>query len=72
MDAFNPTRREDYEATVSSWVGSLLVLAEHLVTHPHASSASHDAQQQQLPEPQAPPTKQELSRSNCHPILLSR
>ena len=61
--AFNPLSREDFEATVAGWVGALLVLADHLVAHPHASAASSEAEQQQLPEPQTPPSEQDLSRS---------
>lgn len=62
MRAFNPLTQEEYQSTVASWMGAFLVLADHLLLHPHASAASHKAEQQQLPEPDTPPTKQELLR----------
>ncbi len=52
--------REDYESTVVSWIGSLLVLAEHVASHPQPTLASEDASQEQLPEPKARPYKQDL------------
>lgn len=57
---FNPMTREDYESTVASWIGSLLVLAEHLSSTPQALSRSGEAVQEQLPEPKARPFKQDL------------
>lgn len=69
--AFNPLSREDFEATVAGWVGALLVLADHLVAHPHASAASSEAEQQQLPEPQTPPASRTFPgrRCGCAPVV---
>ena len=62
MAGFNPLGREEYEETVASWVGSLLVLAHHLTLHPHASAVSQEASQLAQPQPKSPPTKQDLAR----------
>jgi len=61
MPIFNPTSREGYESTVSSWVGTLLVLADHLALFPHAGRGSHEAHQDQQPKPTTAPWKQELA-----------
>lgn len=58
---FNPSTREDYESTIASWIGSLLVLAEHVSSHPQPKPASKDASQEQLPEPKARPYQQDLA-----------
>ena len=52
--------REDYESTVASWIGSLLVLAEHVASHPQPAVANEEASQEQLPEPKARPYEQDL------------
>ena len=53
--------REEYEEVVATWLASLLVLAQHLADHPAATSAATEAEQEQLPLPPTPPSKQELA-----------
>ena len=57
---YNPMESEEYEEVVATWLASLLVLADHLAANPAASSAAAEAEQDQLPFPPTPPSKQEL------------
>lgn len=57
---YNPTENEEYEEVVATWLASLLVLADHLAANPAASSANAEAEQDQLPLPPTPPSKQDL------------
>ena len=61
LSHFNPSTQEEYESTVASWVGTLLVLAEHVSSHPQPKPASKEAKQEQLPEPKARPFEQDLA-----------
>lgn len=58
---YNPMEKEEYEEVVATWLASLLVLAQHLAQHPAATSATAEAEQDQLPLPPTPPSKQELA-----------
>ena len=58
---FNPGTKEDYESVIASWVGTLLVLAEHISLHPQPQQVSEEASQEQLPEPKARPYIQDLA-----------
>ena len=46
---FNPTSKQEYEAVIASWVGSLMVLARHIVSQPISNLASFHAEQLQQP-----------------------
>ena len=47
---------------VAIWVVSVLTLADHLASHPVASTASHTAEQDQQPQPRRPQDKKELAQ----------
>ena len=57
---YNPMESEEYEEVVATWLASLLLLADHLAANPAASSANAEAEQDQLPLPPTPPSKQDL------------
>lgn len=61
LSDYNPQEREEYEEVVATWLASMLLLADHLAQHPAASSAESQAEQDQLPLPPTPPSKQDLA-----------
>lgn len=62
FDAYNPGTPADYQETIVTWVATLLTLADHVVSHPTASHASQDAEQQQQPLPAKPLHKMDLAK----------
>ena len=64
---FNPTAREDYEAVIASWIGSLMVLARHLQTQPLQSLANFHAEQLQQPDLTDADAEQALSLTRYFP-----
>lgn len=61
LSEYNPMTREDYESTIASWIGTLLVLADHVASHPQPDQASGEAHQEQQPEPKTRPFEQDLA-----------
>ena len=56
------TRHTSALQVVATWVQAILTLVDHIASHPTASTASHNAEQDQQPQPKRPQDQKELAQ----------